>query len=119
MTTQFNTLDPESCRFCVDAIECEEALQPNHLHKLVQKRNSPRIPTCHKCGQLQIYPFGQDKFPAYPPRYNNEPTAPPDAEDYIPSGEEVPHTKRCTKHNLRFQRQVKELSIKFEGEYKP
>ena len=114
MITQFNTLDPESCRFCVDAIECEEALQPNHLHKLVQQRNYGTIPSCHKCGQLQIFPFGQDKFPAYPHRYNGD-----EGLDYIPSGEEVPHTKRCTKHNIRFQQKVKELSIKFEGEYKP
>jgi hypothetical protein len=119
MKTQSNTLDPESCRFCMDAINCEEPFQPNHLHKLVQKRNSPRIPSCLKCGQLQIFPFGQDKQPVFPRRYNKN-----EGLDYIPSGESIPHTKRCTQHNMRFVSQVQELGILFltqelnEG-YKP
>jgi hypothetical protein len=102
MKTLYRTLDPKSCRFCMDAINCEEPLQPNHLHKLVQKRNRPRVPTCLKCGQLQIFPFGQDKKPAYPHRYGDF--------DYIPSGESIPHTKRCTKHNEQFQKRIKQLA---------
>jgi hypothetical protein len=118
MITNSEILDPLSCIYCVEAINCSQTVQPNHLHEEVKKRNRNTIPTCSKCGQLQIYPFGQDKIPAYPIEYDSMPTTPPDAKDYIPSGEEVPHTKRCTKHNQRFQRRIEDLATWQDTNYR-
>ena len=108
--THSELLDPTDCEYCVAAINCTEVLQPNHLNNAVINR-SGNFASCLECGQFQIYPAGQDKFPILPREYGDHST---------PHGEEVPHTRRCTKHNQRFQNKVKDLAELWDEEkYKP
>lgn len=109
MSTQQKELhyDYNMCSNCVKAINCatDKPEQFNHLHPQVIAHYGNTFP-CNNCKQLQLYAEGQvisDSNMDYNRRT-----------EYVPSGEFIPHTLRCTDHNILHKQIATDLKLQYQ-----
>ena len=104
----------DKCSNCLAAIDCasEKFQQFNHLHPQVIATYGNTFP-CVNCKQIQLYAEGQVRSDSNPKDkyygnmdYNRR-------TEYVPSGEFIPHTLRCTEHNILHNQIATNLKIQY------
>ena len=99
--------DYDQCSNCLAAIDCasEKFQQFNHLHPQVIATYGNTFP-CVGCKQLQLYVEGQVRSDSNMD-YNRR-------TEYVPSGEFIDHTLRCTEHNILHKQITTDLKLQYK-----